>query len=128
MIRELGQVLRASTREADAVYRYGGEEFVVVAPETESAGAVLLAERLRRAFTKATRAVVTGPQTLSVGVAAHQPGRPARAPRDLLAAADRALYVAKSTGRDRVALEEAPDQDSRERPTQPAPARDTAAP
>ncbi|MEZ4250371.1 MAG: diguanylate cyclase [Polyangiales bacterium] len=100
----LGEVLRRTTRGSDGVYRFGGEEFVVVAPETQTSGAMWLAERLRRAFAGATRQSPVGPRSLSVGVAAVTSDDP-RTPRELLSAADQALYGAKTAGRDRVVLD-----------------------
>ncbi|GAB5543693.1 MAG: diguanylate cyclase [Sandaracinaceae bacterium] len=99
----LGGVLRAGVREADFAHRYGGEEFVVLAPETGLDAAVELAERLRGAFHAASaKASVAGAQTLSIGVASL-----AALPDDIEAsglqsAADAALYDAKRGGRDRV--------------------------
>lgn len=97
----LADVLRDGVRNADQVFRYGGEEFAVLAPETELDGAMILAERLRVAFRLATRRSAAGRRTLSAGVAAAE-GADAFDPRRLLKAADDALYRAKDAGRDRV--------------------------
>ena len=99
----LGGVLKGKVREADFAHRYGGEEFVVVAPETGLDAAVELAERLRAAFHRASGgASAAGAQTLSIGVASL-----ASLPEDadaaaLQTAADSALYEAKRAGRDQV--------------------------
>lgn len=99
----LGGVLKGNVREADFAHRYGGEEFVVVAPETGLDAAVELAERLRAAFHRASGgASAAGAQTLSIGVASL-----ASLPEDadapaLQTAADAALYEAKRAGRDQV--------------------------
>ncbi|MCU0672138.1 MAG: diguanylate cyclase [Myxococcota bacterium] len=118
VIRLLGDTLQSGTRDADRVFRYGGEEFVVLAPETGAEGARLLAERLAIAFREVTSSSPFGRQTVSIGVAAASLER-RFTPRELLAAADRALYVAKANGRDCVIV----DEDRRERRTEPAPAR-----
>jgi len=108
VIRRFGEVLRAGTRTADGVYRYGGEEFVIVAPETGPEGAVVLGERLARAFREATKLSPYGPQTVSMGIASSVLDVDHRSPRELLVAADRALYQAKESGRNRVVLEGTP--------------------
>jgi diguanylate cyclase (GGDEF)-like protein len=91
-------------RAADIVARYGGEEFAVVLPDTESAGALFLAEKIRQAILDLEiphRGSPHGMITLSIGVAAIVPSE--HVPHDeLIQAADRALYQAKHDGRDRV--------------------------
>jgi diguanylate cyclase (GGDEF)-like protein len=98
-IRRIGKVLQEGTRGIDLAARIGGEEFAIILVETNQEGALELAERLRVAIkTMPSRLdrVITG----SFGVA-ECPSR-GESPRDLLAAADSALYQAKRTGRDRV--------------------------
>lgn len=91
--------LSATMRETDAVYRYGGEEFVLLCKGLPHGAALLAAERLRRDMATAT-ATAGQPVTISVGVAT--------APHDgtdfelLFTEADRRLYKAKSGGRNRV--------------------------
>ena len=100
-------VLRGAVRKEDVISRYGGEEFVVIARETPLDGARALAERIRRAIEKSRFAwqgkelgvTVSVGVTASVALAEFVPGR---TERDLLAAADRALYAAKQAGRNRV--------------------------
>jgi diguanylate cyclase (GGDEF)-like protein len=95
----LGGILRNETREHDLAVRYGGEEFLLILPETPLAGAQKMAERLRQKVETQT------PVTISIGAAT---ALPARTNRDtLLQAADEALYQAKLAGRNRV--ESAPD-------------------
>jgi two-component system cell cycle response regulator len=88
--------LRASVRAEDAVGRLGGEEFVVLLPDTAAEAAQHAAERLRAAVSAAD-----GPEpiTASVGWAALAPDE---SPDDLVRRADEALYAAKAAGRDRV--------------------------
>jgi len=100
-------VLRGAIRKEDVLARFGGEEFVVVARETSLAGARVLGDRLRRAVENSVSAVgeVELRLTVSVGVAAAEhlrPGPPADLDRALLALADRALYLSKEAGRNRV--------------------------
>jgi diguanylate cyclase (GGDEF)-like protein len=98
VLRTLGEVLRASCRETDLPARFGGEEFALVLPATDAAGARVVAERVRHAAEAAAGPV---PFTVSVGVACL--GEHAGDARTLLAAADAALYRAKRRGRNRVA-------------------------
>jgi diguanylate cyclase (GGDEF)-like protein len=99
----VAQALKRGVREVDVVGRVGGEEFVVVAPETAGREAMALAERLRR---EVAERVVTTPDglpirvTVSCGVATL-PEHATCSADELLALADAALYRAKATGRDR---------------------------
>ncbi|WP_052554360.1 GGDEF domain-containing response regulator [Enhygromyxa salina] len=97
-----GQVLRDQLRVTDIPCRYGGEEFMIIAPETTADQAKVLAERVRRVFARSAAELKTGPQTVSVGIAGTDmiEGRPDR--EVLVLTADAALYRAKGRGRDRV--------------------------
>ena len=99
-------VLRGAVRKEDVIARFGGEEFVVIARETPLDGARALAERIRRAVEKSRFAWQDRELgvTVSVGVTAAGAAEavPGRTERELLAAADRALYAAKQQGRNRV--------------------------
>jgi two-component system, cell cycle response regulator len=104
VLREAAQRICNASRVSDVVGRYGGEEFVVLLPETTGVAAVVAADKMR-ALLSATP-VVAGttsiPIRASIGVAAW--GEAMRAPSDLYAAADEALYRAKELGRDRTEL------------------------
>jgi diguanylate cyclase (GGDEF)-like protein len=101
-LRRLASLLRAERRSTDLVCRYGGEELVLILPETLPDDAVSLADRIRRlAETGALGLHADGrPITVSIGVAGSGPGRDL--PRTLFAAADAALYQAKANGRNQV--------------------------
>jgi two-component system, cell cycle response regulator len=92
-------------RPADLLARYGGEEFAVVLPQTSRWGAVQVAEALRAAIQQQQLQHRDSPignyVSLSVGVASLFPTVDGE-PKDLLQAADQALYQAKQQGRDRV--------------------------
>jgi diguanylate cyclase (GGDEF)-like protein/PAS domain S-box-containing protein len=97
-LRELVAVLHDEVRGVDVIARVGGEEFVLLFPETGLTAAAATAERLRR--TVAQRCAAGGrPLTVSIGVAQR---RPAESLGDLLKRADEGLYRAKAGGRDRV--------------------------
>lgn len=98
-------IARSARRPADLAARYGGEEFVLVLPETDLAGAVDLAEKLRREIEALDEPHAQSPTaarvTISVGVASVVPGRD-DASSALLRSVDQALYAAKNSGRNRV--------------------------
>lgn len=102
VLRHVARVISGSVRDVDTAARIGGEEFVVLLPETAMPAAVDVAERIRAAVAAATiewKGTII-PVRVSVGVSAC-PGT-AEHPRELLGTADAALYAAKSAGRDRV--------------------------
>ncbi len=105
VIREVGDLLRKTAREADVVARFGGEEFTILAPESGDEGAMILANRVLEAF-RTHRFKTLPPDvriTTSIGVAADV-ARSDEIAKTLLARADEALYVAKRDGRDRAVL------------------------
>lgn len=98
VLREVAARLRAQLRAGNTLGRWGGEEFVVVAPHTDLHEAQQLGERLRHAV----RSQPAGGEhmlTISIGVTVYHPGD---TPETLIARADRALYRAKQGGRDRL--------------------------
>ena len=95
LLRRIADGLVRAGRESDLVFRYGGDEFTFILPHTDAAGALQVAERARQAVS-ATEAQVSA----SVGVATF-PADGATA-TDVLLAADRACFVAKRGGRDRI--------------------------
>jgi diguanylate cyclase (GGDEF)-like protein len=97
-------VLSGQRRPADVAARFGGEEFIILLPDTDLAGALLVAEKIRAAIAALQCAHGGSPfhvVTASVGVHARVPAR-GQAPRSMVEAADQALYLAKAEGRNRV--------------------------
>jgi two-component system cell cycle response regulator len=101
VLRETARKMLESVRTYDSVGRYGGEEFVVVAPGCDLPAALDQAERLRQCIAGqgVSLGEVTIPTTMSVGAAASDDPQPEL----LLRAADEALYMAKKSGRNKVA-------------------------
>jgi diguanylate cyclase (GGDEF)-like protein len=105
VLRTFAGVLRATVRDSDLAGRWGGEEFILLLPGADAAGGAQLADRVRDALAKCSFEGRNGQAvgvTCSFGVAQHRPGA---GERELFSAADRALYRAKSTGKNRVELE-----------------------
>jgi len=107
MLRHVAQVLRANIRNVDALGRYGGEEFLLVMPETDLDGGTASAESLRRVVGRTPFRLESGGGhtdirvTISVGIAGHL-GERSLDIDALLRQADGALYEAKERGRDQV--------------------------
>jgi diguanylate cyclase (GGDEF)-like protein len=101
---EVGRVLRALSRDIDEPARYGGEEMAVILPQTDVAGAELLAERMRAAVAGIEIDRLDGGGRLKVTASFGVASLPANAPdKDgLIAEADAALYRAKRTGKNKV--------------------------
>ncbi len=123
-LQQIARACRDSVvRATDCFARYGGEEFGLVIPDTEARCAGKIAERLRMAVETlaiphegAPRGIVT----VSVGVTSMVPKRGAQH-RELVESADRALYRAKGTGRDRVVMVDPADVEANERSASPLP-------
>jgi diguanylate cyclase (GGDEF)-like protein/excisionase family DNA binding protein len=102
LLKAIAQAIRRACRSRDLVYRYGGDEFSLVLPDTTLAGAIDVAQRVRMAIREVRGEGRRRPAIrCSVGVATFPDDGTRRA--DLILAADRALYAAKRAGRDRVA-------------------------
>lgn len=111
-LKTVALVIRGVLRREDVLARYGGDEFVVIARETALEGARALGERIRRAVER-TRCAWQGRHlavTVSVGLVAAAGFElvPGTSERELIEAADRALYAAKDEGRNRIAAAAAP--------------------
>ena len=104
VLKELGHRLQAQARNVDHVFRYGGEEFAVVLPETDFESGLFVAERIREAVEASLFYVNTNTAirvTISVGVASFPES--GDNVNELVSSADKALYFAKENGRNRIA-------------------------
>ena len=112
-LRRIARCVTRAARSVDVVGRYGGEEFVVLAPETDAAAAMTLAERIRRRIWGLNlthpSSAVSNRVTVSVGVACGT----GEEREDVLRSADEALYAAKHAGRNRARLGRRADEAGR---------------
>ena len=103
-LRKVAGCFQASIRDTDTAARWGGEEFAVVLPQTHLAGALTVAERIRREVAALRLAAGDGVLlTASLGVSSY-PAAHVHTTDELVRAADEALYRAKREGRNRVCL------------------------
>jgi diguanylate cyclase (GGDEF)-like protein/PAS domain S-box-containing protein len=99
VLREVATALLEGVRKSDFVGRYGGEEFCLLLPRTSLQVAATIAEKLR---SRVAEACVSRKVTASFGVSSTEGG--ARHPQELLEESDRAMYLSKKTGRNRVTI------------------------
>jgi len=101
VLSEFARRIRIGLREVDVAFRQGGEEFVVLLPETDAYGAIIVAERLGAAVRDRPVSIEARgsiPVTVSIGVAVFP--EHGKTVQEVLQAADDALYAAKNGGRD----------------------------
>ncbi|MDQ2934503.1 MAG: GGDEF domain-containing protein [Chloroflexota bacterium] len=102
VLRQLGTVIRRSIRTVDTAYRYGGDEFVVLLPETEIVGAFVVAEKIRSGAEEL--GILIGSEgietSVSIGLVSHP--EDGMSVDELMIAADRAMYQAKSLGKNQI--------------------------
>jgi diguanylate cyclase (GGDEF)-like protein len=98
----VGEVIRSGVRKIDTAARYGGDEFVVLLPETDPTGAYVLAEKVRIGVTELNVPVSGSPirASISVGVVSYPDD--GRTSDELLISADQAMYASKRAGKNRV--------------------------
>jgi diguanylate cyclase (GGDEF)-like protein len=104
---EVGSIIKRSVREEEVVGRYGGDEFVVILPDTDAEGALLVAERIRRALREHDFLSDLGLAvrlSASLGVSCFP--KHGATPQDLIQKADQAMYSVKEQGKDAVGLAE----------------------
>lgn len=98
-LQRVAQAIHQAIRKSDVAARYGGDEFAIVLPETDAYGALVEAERIRRAVGH-IRLSHQHPLSVSIGVAT-MPSPVTSSKEDLMRQADQALYLAKTAGRNR---------------------------
>lgn len=104
ILAKTAMIIKANLRNVDIAARYGGEEFAIIMPETEGENALIVAERLRKAYLNILKEYRTDsiPLSLSLGLAEYPSS--ANTSEDLIAAADKALYYSKNKGRNLVSF------------------------
>jgi diguanylate cyclase (GGDEF)-like protein len=108
LLKAISRVAADGLRGTDSIGRYGGEEFLIVLPETDMAGAAAVAEKIRGLVQQTAVPMDDGSVarvTISIGLASLRDDHPRQGrltARDLIATADRSLYDAKNSGRNRV--------------------------
>jgi diguanylate cyclase (GGDEF)-like protein len=104
LLRQIAAILRERVRATDIVARLSGDEFAILMPQTDTAGALHLGEELRTQAAETARPAPESPcATISVGITMFGSGREA-GPEAVLAAADEAMYRAKGEGRNQIVL------------------------
>ena len=101
VLQRVARAIQRAVRKGDEVFRFGGEEFVVIAPGVGREAAVAIGERVREQVSGAADGDSGVPVTVSVGVGVG-PCEGIETPRELFLAADRSVYDAKAAGRNRV--------------------------
>lgn len=100
ILKEIGRVISISVRGTDMPCRYGGEEFAIVLPDTDTRGALVLAKRIQKRVAQLNFQGIPQTITLSGGISTFP--RHAGEIKELIHAADKALYTAKNNGRDQI--------------------------
>lgn len=105
VLKQVSSMLNDRLRQTDILARFGGEEFVILLPDTEQDDASLIAEQVRSRIAHAKFIIPSGKTlsvTLSIGLAVLHPNNHINDAKQLLSAADQAVYAAKLSGRNRV--------------------------
>jgi len=102
VLRSVGRVINGSIRTVDSAYRYGGDEFLVLLPETEFIGAYVVAEKIREGVEQIGDALGTDSAATSVSIGLVSHPEDGLSAEELMVAADRAMYQAKSLGKNQI--------------------------
>lgn len=107
LLKKIGEIIKGSTRSTDVAFRFGGDEFVVIMPETEQTIAIVIAERIRKAIKDYVFFPVDGSRksvpvnvTMSIGIASFS--QTSDTVEKIISKADHAMYQAKKEARDKV--------------------------
>ena len=119
VLRGLARVIRSSIRTVDSAYRYGGDEFLVLLPETEFIGAFVVAEKIREGV-EAIGVSRNGEPEASASIGLVSYPEDGATAEELMLAADRAMYQAKSLGKNQVSGNPRPPRPSRQLPVGPS--------
>jgi diguanylate cyclase (GGDEF)-like protein len=110
VLRSIGKLLMESVRLPDVATRYGGEEFTIILPETDTKGAVIVTERIRQMVEGLE--VIIGSQkitiTISLGITTYDPRKGTKTKSEIMHAADMAMYKSKAAGKNRLSISSSP--------------------
>jgi len=115
VLKEVSAILKGSIREIDTASRYGGEEFILILPNTVKDNALVVAERMRLSIEQHTFQEIDRNITVSIGISG-MPDEKAETDEKLVRCADFALYRAKQLGRNRTVTAEAAELEYVEEP------------
>ncbi len=104
MIRHMARIIRENVRRSDIIGRYGGDEFLVILPETKPQNSVIVALRIQKYFQLAMTKYLRQDQiknALSIGISGY-PDKEIETAKDMIAMADKIMYKAKVSGGDRI--------------------------
>jgi diguanylate cyclase (GGDEF)-like protein len=102
VLRAVGRVITGSIRTVDSAYRYGGDEFLILLPETEFIGAYVVAEKIREGVEEIGESLATDVASTSVSIGLVSHPEDGSTPEELMVAADRAMYQAKALGKNQI--------------------------
>jgi diguanylate cyclase (GGDEF)-like protein len=102
VLRAVGRAITGSIRAVDSAYRYGGDEFLVLLPETEFIGAYVVAEKIREGVEQIGESLGTDEAATSVSIGLVSHPEDGSSGEELMIAADRAMYQAKSLGKNQI--------------------------
>jgi diguanylate cyclase (GGDEF)-like protein len=139
VLRAVGRVITGSIRAVDSAYRYGGDEFLILLPETEFIGAYVVAEKIREGVEQIGESLATDASATSVSIGLVSHPEDGLSSEELMVAADRAMYQAKSLGKNQISgnprprrvphkLLAAPEETSEPAPSEVAPPEPAAEP
>jgi len=107
VLKQVAQMIRSGVRQVDLVGRYGGDEFLLILPETKVQDAKLTANRIHNIFASKllkSRKVASFQISLSIGISGYPSAQNVSDAKDLIALADKAMYEAKKGGRNRTVI------------------------
>jgi diguanylate cyclase (GGDEF)-like protein len=102
VLRSVGRVITGSIRAVDSAYRYGGDEFLILLPETEFIGAYVVAEKIREGVEQLGESLASDQASTSVSIGLVSHPEDGSTSEELMVAADRAMYQAKSLGKNQI--------------------------
>ncbi|MCL1925859.1 MAG: GGDEF domain-containing protein [Syntrophorhabdaceae bacterium] len=120
VLRHLAATITQNSRSYDIVARYGGDEFIILFPSTTMENAFSAMERLNKSIASSRSSCKETPYAISIGLAAFFPSQKDLTLEDIINKADKALYMAKKTGRNRIFVMRDEEESIEEELSEPA--------